>query len=394
MIGTSAKHLVRSRNSALRPHAATAASSDVLPVPTPKFAQHPVHHSIIGLNLLRATAALLVFLGHVRGSCFVEFGALPHPQQGLLAKMLFGLTRTGHEAVLVFFVLSGYLVGGQVIRRVSSGTFNIAAYGLDRATRIFIPLIPACIFTVILTRLVTGQTPNSLQLLLNMLGLNGVLTDTLSLNAPLWTLSYEIWFYILAGAVGVLFSVRKKAVIAFFIIASSVAVFCVLEARYALFWSMGAVSISILGFRTPRFFALFGLLIFSCGILDYQLAAESKSFINVVYLPIPVAEALIVLGVCLSIPYFCDPTTDSSLRFLQRPAVYLSSISYTLYLFHYPLNSALGFFPKFENLSWLAIGMFCTKAALIFLFVNILYLAFEANTLTVRHYVRKRFMAR
>jgi len=343
--------------------------------------------------LLRGIAALLVFLGHVRGSCFVEFGALPPQQQGLLAKILFGLTRTGHEAVLIFFVLSGYLVGGQVIKHVREGRFSIGAYALERSTRIFIPLIPACIFTVAIAWLTLGQASNWLQMLLNMLGLNGVLTATLYGNAPLWTLAYEIWFYILAGAIGYIFSTRQWAPIGFLLIACSVAVFCVLDARYVLFWSMGAVCILFSG-RTILLVGAVGFVCLMFGILDYQLAAESKSFVNVVYLPQPVAEALIVFGVCLIICFLCEPAVDSALRILRKPALYLSSISYTLYLFHYPLNAALEpLFPKAADLSWSAVGLCCAKAAVIFLAINVLYLAFEANTAAIRRYLRKRLFA-
>src|ERR1700733_2312871 len=108
----------------------------------------PSRESIIGLDLLRGIAALAVFLGHARTASFVEFGALPSPQHTAIAKIFFGLTRTGHEAVLVFFVLSGYLVGGQVIKQVRQRRFLIKSYALERTTRIFLPLIPACLLTV------------------------------------------------------------------------------------------------------------------------------------------------------------------------------------------------------------------------------------------------------
>jgi peptidoglycan/LPS O-acetylase OafA/YrhL len=79
----------------------------------------------IGLDLMRGLAAIEVFLGHVRGGSFVEYGALPLHQRTLLVAVIFGATRMGHEAVLVFFVLSGYLVFGQVLRRSLEGRFSV-----------------------------------------------------------------------------------------------------------------------------------------------------------------------------------------------------------------------------------------------------------------------------
>jgi hypothetical protein len=39
-------------------------------------------------------------------------------------------------------------------------------------------------------------------LAINIVGLNGVIANRLRINAPLWTLAYEIWFYVIAGALG------------------------------------------------------------------------------------------------------------------------------------------------------------------------------------------------
>jgi len=155
---------------------------------------------------MRATAALIVFLVHLRGSAFVEFGALPQDQQGHFAKAIFGILRLGHEAVLVFFVLSGFLVGGQIIRRLGDGSFDIGSYFIDRITRILVPLIPACLLTVALSAWLGGIPTNWMQVVGNMTGLNGVVVSGLPNNAPLWSLAYEIWFYVLAGAIGLMLS--------------------------------------------------------------------------------------------------------------------------------------------------------------------------------------------
>lgn len=347
--------------------------------------------SLVSLDLLRGMAALAVFFGHIRGSLFVEFGALPSGQQTLLVKLLFGLSRTGLEAVLVFFVLSGYLVGGQVIGHIREGRFSLANYAVERTTRIFLPLIPACLLTIAVNWLVSGQTPNWPQTLANMAGLNGVLTDTLPGNAPLWTLAYEIWFYILAGAVAYILVARSRTSLALLVIACGVGVFCVLDARYALFWAMGALCTLLPRRGNHGLFAIIGLVLFVLGAVDHQLAETSRSFVNVVFVPIPVAEAMIASGICLIIPFLTEARTDAALEVLRRPALYLSSISYTLYLFHSPLLTALDpVSPKVDSLSWSSIGKSGAEVAVIFVAINVLYLAFEANTSIVRRYVRKR----
>src|SRR5215813_13613142 len=78
-----------------------------------KLSHHVQSYPSVALDLLRGWAALIVLLVHVRGASFVEFGSLPPDQKTILVVVLFGLTRIGHEAVLIFFVLSGFLVGGK-----------------------------------------------------------------------------------------------------------------------------------------------------------------------------------------------------------------------------------------------------------------------------------------
>lgn len=51
--------------------------------------------SMVGLDLLRGFAALIVFIGHVRGASFVEYGALPKDQQGFISAVFFGVSRRG-----------------------------------------------------------------------------------------------------------------------------------------------------------------------------------------------------------------------------------------------------------------------------------------------------------
>jgi peptidoglycan/LPS O-acetylase OafA/YrhL len=199
------------------------------------------HRPAIALDILRGLAAFEVFLTHVRGASFVEYAALPATQHSAPVAALFGMTRLGREAVLVFFVLSGYLVFGQVIRRLAEQRFDLKSYVIDRVTRIFVPLIPACAFTAILAWAAYGSPINAKQLLLHIAGLNGILTDTFSTNAPLWTLGYEIWFYILAGALGYLIAGRLKSNAAFLVLACGAAIFSVRDAHFLLYWIMGGL---------------------------------------------------------------------------------------------------------------------------------------------------------
>src|SRR5215470_750550 len=94
---------------------------------------------LVSLDILRACAAILMMLKHARTHLFVTFGALPPEQHTIVAGAFYLFTRLAREAILVFFVLSGFLVGGQVIRRMRDGRFNVREYAIDRTARILLP---------------------------------------------------------------------------------------------------------------------------------------------------------------------------------------------------------------------------------------------------------------
>lgn len=343
------------------------------------------------LNIMRAMAALIVFFGHVRGSSFVEFGALPPEQQNILTKLLFGVTRLGHEAVMLFFVLSGFLVGGQIIRHTKECRFNIIRYCIDRIVRIGLPLVPACLLTAYINYSLFAIPLDWGQCIANMIGMNGIIFPTLSNNASLWTLTYEVWFYIIGGSVGYLLSTRRPSLVAFFVVSCCVCVFSLLAARYLVFWCVGALSVILLHHGQRRTMALAGLLFAIMGVAGYQMAAESKSFINVEFWPMPMSEALICIGISMIIPMCCDKKLNDSIKILHKPAAYLSSLSYSLYLFHVPINAALDkIFPRCADVGMVSIVSFIARVMVIFIGVNIIYLLFEANTNKFRRWLERR----
>jgi peptidoglycan/LPS O-acetylase OafA/YrhL len=358
--------------------------------------QAQIQSPFVALDLLRAWAAITVFLGHVRGSSFVEFGALPVSDQrfSYFAKVFFGLTRLGHEAVMVFFVLSGFLVGGQIIRHLQEDRFRLGTYVIDRSTRIFLPLIPAVILTVVINWFVLGLRPNWFQAASSAMALNGIFADTLPGNAPLWTQSYEIWFYILGGAIAVLVCQKRLQPVAFLVVLCALFAFSILSAHYLMFWGVGAFSLLLVDHKRRHSFALVGIGFAVAGCVCYELASQSKSFASIVLLPVQVSEALICGGISLAIPYCCDSMTNRALRLFRKPAAYLSGLSYSLYLFHYPLNTALdSVFPKATELSPSSIGLFMLRAAVLWLLVSFFYRAFESNTASLRQYSKKRWLS-
>jgi peptidoglycan/LPS O-acetylase OafA/YrhL len=65
------------------------------------------------LDALRGIAALLVAFGHVRLMLITDARDLKHLT--LLAKFFYFITNLGSSAVMIFFVLSGFLVGSSMV---------------------------------------------------------------------------------------------------------------------------------------------------------------------------------------------------------------------------------------------------------------------------------------
>ena len=159
------------------------------------------------LDALRALAALVVFSGHLRQNLFVGWSA--SPRESLVNKLFFFTTGFGHEAVMVFFVLSGYLVGGAVVRARMAGRWSWPAFLVARGSRLWIVLLPALVLGAVLDGLgreLVGPPLRGLESIDarftvaawfgSLVFLQEILVPPFGSNAPLWSLSYELWYYL------------------------------------------------------------------------------------------------------------------------------------------------------------------------------------------------------
>jgi peptidoglycan/LPS O-acetylase OafA/YrhL len=78
----------------------------------------------------------------------------------IFTKIFYFFTGLGHQVVIVFFVLSGFWVGGSVLRKGSQ--FSLLIYGLNRMTRLWTVLVPSLLFTAISDTLTARFSPDIL----------------------------------------------------------------------------------------------------------------------------------------------------------------------------------------------------------------------------------------
>lgn len=345
--------------------------------------------SIISLDLVRALAALAVMFAHVRGGNWVEFGALPSDQKTIATWAFFFLTRLGHEAVMIFFVLSGFLVGGNLIEGVRSGHFRVGDYVLDRATRILVPLFPACVLTIAINFWAIGQRTSLLELFGNVIGLNGVVVDTLANNAPLWSLAYEIWFYVISGCVAEIL-VGMAYLLAVGALILCVFVFTVLHAKYLLFWATGALVFRIAKEPNATWLSIPGSILLVGGVIGYQLGSGTKSFQNLSLVSPAAAEAMICGGFALCIPLLCQVNLAWLMR-IERPIKLLSEMSFSLYLVHYPINGWwTNVAPKALLLDATSLTLFVAKTLSVMLAGFVFWYLIERPSFMLRHYLRSK----
>lgn len=133
----------------------------------------------------------------------VEYHDLAQPT--LIARLVYFSSSLGHVAVMVFFVMSGFFVGGSIIAK--SHDFHWSDYFVTRLSRLWVVLIPALGLTLIVdcylmptdyVALQKNMEAHSISTLLgNVFFLQNVFVTEYGSNQPLWSLANEFWYYII-----------------------------------------------------------------------------------------------------------------------------------------------------------------------------------------------------
>lgn len=360
-------------------------------------------------DVLRLLAASLVVMEHSRDLLFrtlAEAGNVSAPW-----KLFYFLTGFGSEAVIVFFVLSGFWITSAVTRRIDRSDFW-RTYLIDRLSRLLVVVVPVLILGGALDLLsihllgsgyaagtsgaLTLQRPvadslTPLTLVGNLLFLQKVVFPTFGSNGPLWSLAFEFWYYIWFPSLLLLVTRRKFSLglltLGLGALSSSmVEGFVVWLMGSALFYldrrvlRGGEASSRWSGWRAKV------ALPASLGLLGVALAASRLS--------VPIAGSSLVLGAAFSLFFWVllrtNPGTWSSARPL---ASYGANASFSLYALHFPVILVLASLlppgarmaPDIARLfTWC--GLVLAVIALAWLFARLT----EARTGDLREWARRR----
>lgn len=318
------------------------------------------------LHILRGLAAFYVMVGHVRWLIMAPNVDFFKHQTSVFDKILIyfvSLFRFGHEAVYVFFLLSGFVIHlslSKQIIKTGSYNFNFKDYFFKRFRRIYPPFILALIITFALDSLAfnlgflthTNNTPYKIinegfnfafsipSLIGNLLFAypqHGIIWGS---DGPLWSLKYEWWFYMIyplfiainkwnsLASIALVYGIK---VLTFFVLPTNTLIGDVLF--FFDLWFLGAIMADIytgrininLKYLVPLAL-LFPICLFRESWWHYLPANSWRYFGNMLF----------GLGIIGIIALFISYDSKIVKMKIAKSLLFLGDISFSLYIIHLP----------------------------------------------------------
>lgn len=338
------------------------------------------------LNLMRWLSAFLVLAHHLRTNYFVAYSELE--SHSLLIKAFYLITFLGHNAVIVFFVLSGFFVGGNFFVKYKTNTYSLKEYFTKRLTRLYIVLLPALVISCVLGFGVyynygeISSTFDYKDFRGSLFFLQTIYTVPFAGNEPLWSLAYEFWYYILFPII-ILFLYERKIIYLLFLISISLFVsFDIL--LYFTIWLIGVFFFlykkRILNLFISSMLFIFIFIGYRIITIDNKLFFLNESFIGDFILSI-------------SVGLLVNSIIHSNIKiYYYKTNKLLADFSYSLYLLHVPvLYSILSFINKADVVDIKSLSLFIFIFLIILLFSYIVSLYTEKQTSKISKFLLNKF---
>lgn len=342
----------------------------------------------VWLDAIRFIAAFLVLICHARNDFFVRYNFLDPEQQGPITFLFYLLGRLGSEAVFTFFILSGFLVGGPGLERIKDSSFKLKNYVIDRFVRIMIPLFSATLLFIIIA-LIINIDINWGRVLGNLLSLQGIICDPLV--TPFWSLSYEVWFYIVLASLSLIMSKKRSGYLLFTICCLT---YIRMNPLYLLMWFIGAAAYLTRPKKLNKWHFTLSVIMLLIAITLTEITKESKA-ISINFLHLGEGYNLFF---CITIGWFIQqvillPPQSKYTRFIESNLGKLAKFSYTLYLTHRIV--LLVIFTQWlekekADMSLINLMIF-TGIILTCIFISyIIYLLSEKHTQSIKLYIKEK----
>lgn len=334
------------------------------------------------LDSLRGLASVTVVIHHILLVMPLFFLAHQHYEMdneliNVLSQSALHIFWAGHEAVMLFFVLSGFVLALPFLNQKKT---IFSKYLIKRVCRIYIPYIVSIIISILLFVIINPSSIDGMSDHFNNQWSHDISTfslisyilllgfDAFNINGVTWSLVHELrisilfpilMFYIIKLnwkknlVLGIGISLSLWAILMIFASKMNIEIIRMLLVSFAetfyfaSFFIIGAVLAKyrgqIISFVTPLKF-LVKVLAFTIFIILYNIewifyefgALKFNNSIVISKLATIIIDFTIVIGVVL---LFSLVLSSKKLQFLlnQRPLIALGKVSYSLYLIHIPV---------------------------------------------------------
>ena len=366
--------------------------------PKSKGLQAQSGHNVL-IAWLRGLAALQVAAAHLRAEIYPGMSSAVDPSLAYQAVAF--ATGFAHQAVMVFFVLSGWLVGGSYLDRLHH-PHALRDYAVDRLTRLWTVLLPALLLTLLLAWLVRGNLaalladPNfSLATLAgNLAGLQTLQLPTYGGNFPLWSLANETWYYAMFPLLVLAWRTASVWRLLAVLVLLTAIVYVVdgVLLSYFVIWLLG-VAAARLRFELRRAYRLLLMAAMAAVAIACRLGGNND---DIGYDTWPQDTAFGALfAVWLTTMRQPLSATVARHAWLARCGNWLAGFSFTLYVIHIPLmETALPFWRAHHGQQLLSpsqpahLGLYLLMVVAMVVCAWLFYLPFERNTTRIRRVIK------
>lgn len=362
-------------------------------------------HSVL-ISLLRGLAAIEVAAAHLRATVYPGLRALDDP--GVVFKGFAFATGFAHQAVMLFFIISGWLVGGSLLNKIGQPD-AIANYAIDRATRLWTVLVPTFLLTLLLA-LATGTVSprgidfsaandySALVLAGNLVGLQTVVLPNFGANFALWSLANETWYYVLFALLVVMLTARRigtRLACAATVVTLALVLPQAITVYFSI-WLLGAAfsRVKIACDAATRW----GLLVLCAAVMVYYRLTGNNDVYALETLG-PDLICSVVFLVFLASLQFKAAAGSPLLRPAARIGKLFADFSFSLYVLHLPLIELLQYVAAQRfNLHQLSpklplhYALYAAMFAFLLAGSYLSYRLFEAHTYRVRRLVKEWLM--
>ncbi|MDV6329888.1 acyltransferase [Asticcacaulis sp. 201] len=351
------------------------------------------------IDIVRTIAAFAVVISHIQQI------VIDRPlSAGIVNRVLSLATTQGENAVVVFFVISGFWIIRSVTR--SAEAFSWGDYMLARLSRLWVVLLPALVLggaidfigdryfpsalyngiqgAVSITRPVS-QSLDPLTFLGNVIFLQGWLVKTFGSNGALWSLTCEFWYYVYFPALWLAWKSKK-----IHLIVPTLALLAVIPGLHLFgIWLLGGVVYyfaerKALSLKISSLHVFGSLIIFVISLGVANLLDEHKIIANS------------LVGISFALALYCALAAKLNVAKVLVPvARFGASSSYSLYAVHFPLIVfVLNFIVPEHRMaaSWSSWLLVFGVPVLAGLYGYVFSMTTEANTEKVKAFIKGRWL--